>query len=158
MTVLFIPMITVATLGENAKFWITILAPPWMLSVVNELVDVERELVVCELCVEEEVDEIMDVLLVEDESPSVLELTVDVEVRLVPVDFVEAVEVVACVRAAKVSADATIRIPTITNAATSLMERGVASGLTLDRLTEMTATIDKIQAMKMSPSASGTVY
>ena len=114
--------------------------------------DVERELVVEGLSV----DEVSTVVLVEVESPSVLEVTLD-EVTVVPVELVvEAVELVACVSVTKVSADATIRIATITSGATNLIEGG-ALFVMLDRLIEMTATIDKIQAMKMSPSASGTV-
>ena len=105
----------------------------------------------------------MDVALVEvededDERPSVLELTTDVELKVVPVNLVvEEVELVAWARVAKVSADATISIATITSAATTRMEGGLLLDVALDRPIEMTATIDRIQAMKMSPIASGTV-
>ncbi len=112
---------------------------------------------------EEARDEVVDVALVEvededDERPSVLELTTDVELKVVPVNLVvEEVELVAWARVAKVSADATISIATITSAATTRMEGGLLLDVALDRPIEMTATMDRIQAMKMSPIASGTV-
>ena len=87
-----------------------------------------------------------------DESPSELELAMNVvEVGVVSVETLVMEDVV--VGETKVSTDTKIRIATITAAATSRTGRGLA----VDRLIEMTVTIDKIQATKISPIASGTV-
>jgi hypothetical protein len=98
------------------------------------------------------VEEVIDVVLVDvDESAWELELAMNVEVRVVSVDVLVVEDVV--VGETKVSTDTKIRIATITAAATSRMGGGVA----VDRLIEMTVTIDNIQATKISPIASGTV-
>lgn len=96
---------------------------------------------------------LLDVVLVDvDESDWKLELEIKVvEARVVSVDMLVVEDVV--VGETKLSADTKIKIATITAAATSRTGGGVA----VDRLIEMTVTIDKIQATKISPIASGTV-